>query len=82
MAEELPGDSSYLADRHPRFEDPTGYTNVTVQLGGTAFLNCKVMDLHDKTVRLYELHLNCNNLLQVNLVLKSLLDIFGRLHKQ
>lgn len=40
-----------LAERLPRFEDPSGHANVTVQLGGTAFLNCKVLDLQDKTVR-------------------------------
>ena len=39
-----------LAERPPRFEDASGQANVTVQLGGTAFLNCKVLDLQDKTV--------------------------------
>ena len=39
-----------LAERSPRFEDPSGHANVTVQLGGTAFLNCRVLDLQDKTV--------------------------------
>ena len=39
-----------LGERTPRFEDPSGHANVTVQLGGTAFLNCKVLDLQDKTV--------------------------------
>jgi hypothetical protein len=42
-----------LAERSPRFEDPSGHANVTVQLGDTAFLNCRVLDLQDKTVRLY-----------------------------
>lgn len=41
-----------IAERAPRFEDPSGHANVTVQLGGTAFLNCKVLDLQDKTVKL------------------------------
>jgi hypothetical protein len=40
-----------LAERSPRFEDPSGHANVTVQLGDTAFLNCRVLDLQDKTVR-------------------------------
>lgn len=40
----------HLAERSPRFEDPSGHANVTVQLGGTAFLNCRVLDLQDKTV--------------------------------
>lgn len=40
-----------LAERSPRFEDASGHANVTVQLGDTAFLNCKVLDLQDKTVR-------------------------------
>ena len=39
-----------LAGRAPRFEDASGHSNVTVQLGGTAFLNCRVMDLQDKMV--------------------------------
>lgn len=39
-----------LAERSPRFEEPSGHANVTVQLGGTAFLNCRVLDLQDKTV--------------------------------
>ena len=43
--------SAKLAGRAPRFEDASGHSNVTVQLGGTAFLNCRVMDLQDKTVR-------------------------------
>ena len=43
--------STKLAGRAPRFEDASGHSNVTVQLGGTAFLNCRVMDLQDKTVR-------------------------------
>ncbi|KAI9563979.1 hypothetical protein GHT06_007717 [Daphnia sinensis] len=38
-----------LAERSPRFEDASGHANVTVQLGDTAFLNCKVLDLQDKT---------------------------------
>lgn len=42
-----------LAERSPRFEDPSGHANVTVQLGGTAFLNCRVLDLQDKTVCIY-----------------------------
>lgn len=42
--------SAKLAGRVPRFEDASGHSNVTVQLGGTAFLNCRVMDLQDKTV--------------------------------
>jgi len=42
--------SAKLAGRAPRFEDASGHSNVTVQLGGTAFLNCRVMDLQDKTV--------------------------------
>lgn len=40
-----------LAERSPRFEDASGHANVTVQLGDTAFLNCKVLDLQDKTVK-------------------------------
>lgn len=40
-----------LAERSPRFEDPSGHANVTVQLGDTAFLNCRVLDLQDKTVK-------------------------------
>ncbi len=48
----LPSDSpGHLSDRYPRFEDASGYANVTVQLGGTAFLNCRVLDLQEKTVR-------------------------------
>lgn len=50
-----------LAERSPRFEDPSGHANVTVQLGGTAFLNCRVLDLQDKTVcsaTLYVAHLS------------------------
>jgi len=45
--------SAKLAGRVPRFEDASGHSNVTVQLGGTAFLNCRVMDLQDKTVRCF-----------------------------
>ena len=53
-----------LAERSPRFEDPSGHTNVTVQLGGTAFLNCRVLDLQDKTVIINKL---CVSLLRLNL---------------
>lgn len=59
--------STKLAGRAPRFEDASGHSNVTVQLGGTAFLNCRVMDLQDKTVSWVRRHKEELHLLTVGM---------------
>ena len=41
------GDSHELT---PYFQNPANNTNITAQLGSTAYLNCKINRLRDKTV--------------------------------